>query len=123
MQQGMEDRSANLPESQRIRFRIRHKLGDIMVDEGDMFGDGVNLAARIEALAAPGETETASAPRCAIRSAKAADGVLPISASMGSRTSPGRCAFTGLKRAPNRTRPLLMIQQNALCACDRPSSR
>jgi adenylate cyclase len=55
MQRGMEDRSANLPESERIRFRIGINLGDIMVDEGDMFGDGVNVAARIEALAAPGE--------------------------------------------------------------------
>jgi adenylate cyclase len=55
MQQGMEDRSANLAESEHIRFRIGINLGDIMVDEGDMFGDGVNVAARIEALAAPGE--------------------------------------------------------------------
>ena len=55
MQQGMEDRSANLPETERIRFRIGINLGDIMVDEGDMFGDGVNVAARIEALATPGE--------------------------------------------------------------------
>ena len=55
LQQGMEDRSANLPESERVRFRIGINLGDIMVDEGDMFGDGVNVAARIEALAAPGE--------------------------------------------------------------------
>src|SRR5690348_5380219 len=55
VQQGMEDRNANLSESERIRFRIGINLGDIMVDEGDMFGDGVNVAARIEALAAPGE--------------------------------------------------------------------
>jgi adenylate cyclase len=55
MQQGIEDRSANLPESERIRFRIGINLGDVMVDEGDMFGDGVNVAARIEALATPGE--------------------------------------------------------------------
>jgi adenylate cyclase len=55
VQQGMADRNANLPESERIRFRIGINLGDIMVDEGDMFGDGVNVAARIEALAAPGE--------------------------------------------------------------------
>jgi adenylate cyclase len=55
LQQGMEDRSANLPESERIRFRIGINLGDVMVDEGDMFGDGVNVAARIEGLAAPGE--------------------------------------------------------------------
>jgi adenylate cyclase len=55
VQQGVEDRSANLPESERVRLRIGINLGDIMVDEGDMFGDGVNVAARIEALAAPGE--------------------------------------------------------------------
>jgi adenylate cyclase len=55
VQQGMEDRNTNLPESERIRFRIGINLGDVMVDEGDMFGDGVNVAARIEALAAPGE--------------------------------------------------------------------
>jgi adenylate cyclase len=55
VQQGMEDRNANLPESARIRLRIGINVGDVMVDEGDMFGDGVNVAARIEALAAPGE--------------------------------------------------------------------
>jgi adenylate cyclase len=55
VQQGMEDRNANLPESERIRFRVGINLGDVMVDEGDIFGDGVNVAARIEALAAPGE--------------------------------------------------------------------
>ena len=55
VQQGMEDRNANLPDSERIRFRVGINLGDVMVDEGDMFGDGVNVAARIEALAAPGE--------------------------------------------------------------------
>jgi adenylate cyclase len=51
----MEDRNANLQEAERIRFRIGINLGDVMVDDGDMFGDGVNVAARIEALAAPGE--------------------------------------------------------------------
>jgi adenylate cyclase len=55
VQKGMEDRNANLPERERIRFRIGINVGDVMVDEGDMFGDGVNVAARIEALAAPGE--------------------------------------------------------------------
>src|SRR5438309_2072948 len=55
MQQGMEDRSTNLSERERIHFRVGINLGDVMVDEGDMFGDGVNVAARIEALAAPGE--------------------------------------------------------------------
>src|SRR5215471_17662797 len=55
VQKGMEDRNANTPEVERIRFRIGINVGDVIVDEGDMFGDGVNVAARIEALAAPGE--------------------------------------------------------------------
>src|SRR5262249_15105912 len=50
VQRGMEDRNANLREAERIRFRIGINLGDVIVDEGDMFGDGVNVAARIEAL-------------------------------------------------------------------------
>src|SRR5205807_1144278 len=55
VQQGMKDRNAHIPESQRIRFRIGINLGDIIIDEGDIFGDGVNVAARLEALAEPGE--------------------------------------------------------------------
>ena len=55
MQQGMEDRNANFPEGQRIRFRIGINVGDIIIDDGDIFGDGVNVAARLEALAEPGE--------------------------------------------------------------------
>jgi adenylate cyclase len=63
VQKGMEDRNANLPESERIRFRIGINVGDVMVDEGDMFGDGVNVAARIEGLAAPGEICVSAAVR------------------------------------------------------------
>jgi adenylate cyclase len=55
MQQGMEDRNANLDEGRRIRFRVGINVGDVIVDEGDIFGDGVNVAARLEALAEPGE--------------------------------------------------------------------
>jgi adenylate cyclase len=55
LQQGMKDRNANLDESQCIRFRIGINVGDVIVDEGDIFGDGVNVAARLEALAEPGE--------------------------------------------------------------------
>jgi TolB-like protein/Flp pilus assembly protein TadD len=55
MQQGMADRNANLAESQRISFRVGINVGDVIVDEGDIFGDGVNVAARLEGLAQPGE--------------------------------------------------------------------
>jgi TolB-like protein/class 3 adenylate cyclase len=54
IQRGMIDRDAELPDGRRIRFRIGVNLGDIIVEDGDIFGDGVNIAARLEALAEPG---------------------------------------------------------------------
>ena len=44
-----------LPEQQRIALRIGVSLGDVVVDDGDVYGDGVNIAARLEPLAGPGE--------------------------------------------------------------------
>src|SRR6516165_4116259 len=49
IQRAMAERNADIPEDRRIEFRI-----DIIVDEGDIYGDGVNIAARVETLAAPG---------------------------------------------------------------------
>jgi adenylate cyclase len=54
IQRGMIDREPEVPDEQRIRFRIGINLGDVIVEEHDIFGDGVNVAARLEALAAPG---------------------------------------------------------------------
>ena len=50
----MADREPEVPEERRIRFRIGINLGDVIVEEHDIFGDGVNVAARLEALAEPG---------------------------------------------------------------------
>ncbi len=54
IQRGMLDRDRDVPEQQRIGFRIGVNLGDIIVDGDDIFGDGVNIAGRLEALAEPG---------------------------------------------------------------------
>jgi adenylate cyclase len=54
VQRAMIDREAGMPEDRRIRFRIGINLGDIIVDGDDIFGDGVNVAARLEALSDPG---------------------------------------------------------------------
>jgi adenylate cyclase len=51
-QRAMADRAQ--PADARIEFRIGVNLGDIIIDEGDIFGDGVNIAARLEAMAEPG---------------------------------------------------------------------
>src|SRR5215813_1037278 len=54
-QREMAARNAGIPLERRIEFRMGINLGDIIVEDGDIFGDGVNIAARLEALAEPGE--------------------------------------------------------------------
>jgi adenylate cyclase len=54
LQRAMIDREAGMPEDRRISFRIGINLGDVIVEDDDIFGDGVNIAARLEGLAAPG---------------------------------------------------------------------
>jgi adenylate cyclase len=54
VQRGMANRNAQTPEDQRIVFRVGINLGDVIVEPGDIYGDGVNIASRLEALAEPG---------------------------------------------------------------------
>jgi len=54
IQQGMNDRNTEIPEDKCISFRMGINLGDVIVEPDDIFGDGVNIAARLEALAEPG---------------------------------------------------------------------
>src|SRR5437667_5330553 len=54
VQRAMADRNAGVPAEKRIEFRFGIHQGDIIVEDGDIFGDGVNLAARLEGLAEPG---------------------------------------------------------------------
>jgi adenylate cyclase len=54
LQKGMIDRNATVPDDAALRFRIGVHLGDIIIEGADIFGDGVNIAARIEAMAEPG---------------------------------------------------------------------
>ena len=51
IQCAMSERSAAIPEDRRIDFRIGINVGDIIIDEGDVYGDGVNIAARLEGIA------------------------------------------------------------------------
>ena len=54
LQEGMLERNADLPQEERIEFRVGVNLGDVMIEGRDLYGDGVNIAARLEALAQPG---------------------------------------------------------------------
>src|SRR4029079_16336255 len=54
IQRGMRERNAGVPDDRRIEFRIGVNLGDVIVEPNDIYGDGVNVAARLEGLADPG---------------------------------------------------------------------
>ena len=54
VQRGMASHSADVPQAVKIEFRIGIHVGDIIFDEADIFGDGVNIAARLEGIAEPG---------------------------------------------------------------------
>ena len=54
VQRGMDEQNATVSEAQRIEFRIGIHVGDIIFDDNDIFGDGVNIAARLESICEPG---------------------------------------------------------------------
>src|ERR1700728_1112682 len=54
VQRKMSEYNRALPQDQRIDLRIGIHIGDIIIDDSDIFGDGVNIAARLEAIAEPG---------------------------------------------------------------------
>ena len=103
IQRGMAERNASSTPDKRIEFRVGINLGDVIVEEHDIFGDGVNIAARIEALADAGGVFVSNTVYEHVRDR------LPLPsriwASSRSRTSPGPCASTGFAtptRAPWR---------------------
>jgi adenylate cyclase len=53
IQRGMAERNGDIPPAKRIEFRMGINVGDIIIEDDDIFGDGVNIAARLEALAEP----------------------------------------------------------------------
>jgi adenylate cyclase len=67
VQRTIFDRNVEVPEDKRIVFRIGLNVGDVIFDDGDIFGDGVNIAARLERLCVPGGICVSRAVRDQIR--------------------------------------------------------
>ncbi len=66
IQSELQSRNAALADARKVQFRIGLNLGDVIEDRGDIYGDGVNVAARLEALAEPGSVCISDAVRTAI---------------------------------------------------------
>ena len=101
VQQAMPERNEGVAADSRIELRIGINLGDVIVEGDDLYGDGVNIAARVEALADVGGVFV-SIP-FTIMCATGCPMSLRISASSRSRTSPGRCGSTGCARLASPT--------------------
>jgi class 3 adenylate cyclase/TolB-like protein/Tfp pilus assembly protein PilF len=67
IQRGMLERNADIPPEKRIDFRVGINVGDVIVDGDDIYGDGVNVAARLEGLAEPGGILVAGVVRDQVR--------------------------------------------------------
>jgi adenylate cyclase len=63
VQRGMHDRNAGVAQDRRIEFRVGINLGDVIVEDDDIYGDGVNVAARLESVAKPGGIAVSAAVR------------------------------------------------------------
>ena len=106
IQRGMVERNANVPADKRIEFRIGINVGDIIIDGDDIFGDGVNVAARLEALADPGGIMVSSIVHDQVRD-KLSFGF----EDMGEQTGQEHCASDRRPpRLPRRERPVGHVQ-------------
>src|SRR5204862_6445627 len=117
MQRQMAERNAGVAAEQRIEFRIGLNVGDISIDDKDIYGDGVNIAAH--------PAGSVSAVSCATRCATSSISLSRTWVSSKSRTSPGRCVLTAfgsilqlMNPAPRR---LPQPDRHNRCRRNRPS--
>jgi len=108
VQRAMEDRNADEPAAHRIEFRVGINLGDIIIDGDDIYGDGVNVAARLEGLADANGVCVSRVVHDQVRDKL--DLASRTWASGSLRTSPGQSTSSGLQHRlsgceRNRLRP------------------
>ncbi|MFO0996315.1 MAG: adenylate/guanylate cyclase domain-containing protein [Alphaproteobacteria bacterium] len=100
IQREMAARNASVPVNQRIQFRIGINVGDVIVEGEDIYGDGVNAAARLEALADPGEVWVSRAVREQVR-----DKLAVAFEDMGERAVKNMVRPIRIFRVRDQTRP------------------
>jgi class 3 adenylate cyclase len=103
IQSKMAERNAAIETERRMQFRVGINIGEVIYDEARIYGDGINVAARLEGIA---ESPAASASQ-AKSTKRSADGlILPMrtSASSSSKTSRGRCESIGYAWMASRQR-------------------
>lgn len=91
VQRSMAEQNAAVPQDQRIEFRMGIHVGDITLDDNDIFGDGVNIAVRLESLAEPGGVAFRMTPIG--RSGARSTSHVTTSDHRTSRILPMRCGF------------------------------
>ena len=105
IQRGMSERDESEEPDRRIDLRIGIHVGDILFEEGDIFGDGVNIAARLEGIAEPGGICISDDTFRQVRGKIDVD--LTDDGDQSLKTSSGRCEFTELslaRRLPEKRR-------------------
>jgi class 3 adenylate cyclase len=103
IQNGMAERNAGVPQDRRIEFRIGIHLGDVVEEsDGDLMGDGVNIASRLEGVAAPAPSACRRMPIA--RSRRGLTSQSAISAARSSRILPSRSGCIRCVSAPPRQR-------------------
>ena len=105
IQTTLKSENANLPPDRRLEFRIGVNLGDVMVDGEQIYGDGVNVAARLESLAEPGgicvsgtvcehlSRTSVSLSKSLLRSSAPESRICPISSAGASATTNAKLAL------------------------------
>ena len=120
IQQGIESRNANIDESHRIRFRVGINVGDVIVEGDDIFGDGVNVAARLQTLAEPGRICVSATVREHVTE-KIPVGFADLGEHSVKNIARPVHVFRIETRVENRSAPVTASAQPLLALPDRPS--
>ncbi len=98
-QKASKEKNEAVPEAKRVKFRIGLNLGEVIVDRGEVYGNGVNVAARLETLAEPGGI--CASGQWSMRSGRSYHSSTTFSVSSRSRTLRSRCGRIGLTSRAN----------------------